>query len=141
MSLKRRLRALEAARKARAKRQPRPTWRMTIAALDAELARIGDSLERAAAEDAELRSRIGETAFSAVLVERERAADVFEWDILQGRFPKRDDLLPENERRVHGMLSDLAKAWQTGHEIAGTWPEVFERMTRLEAERDLSKDQ
>ena len=139
MSLKTRLAALVAARKARAKRQPKKTWRLTIAELDAEFERIGGSLARAAAEDTELRARIGETAFAAVLIERERANDVFEWNILQGRFPKRDDLLPENERRVNGMLTDLAKSWQVEHEIAGTWPEVFERMTRLEAERDQSK--
>ena len=141
MSLKNRIKALEARRKALAAIQPKRPRAATVDEMNAELDAVCAKLDLAIAEDAERRALIGETAWAAVLVERERAADVFEWNILQGRFPKRDDLEPANERRVNEMLTDLAKAWQVEHEIAGTWQAVVERMTRLDAERDQSKDE
>ena len=134
MSLKTRIKALEARRKASKAIPPRQTWRATMDAMDAELASIEDSIARRAAEDAELLGRIGETAFAAVLAGRARETEFFEWSILQGRFPKRDDLSPENEILVREMLTDLARAWQRDHEVAGDWPEVITRMELMEAE-------
>lgn len=140
MSLKVRLGALERKRQAGKAPSPRQSWRATVAEMDAELDKITTSIDRRAAEDAELRGRIGETAFAAVLASRELEEEVFEWDVLQGRFPKRDDLSPENEILVREMLTDLARLWQRDHEVAGDWPEVCERMTRLEADRGQSRD-
>lgn len=141
MSLKTRIKALEARRKAGKASPPRQSWRATMAAMDAELASVEDSIARLAAEDAELLGRIGETAFAAVLAGRARETEFFEWGILQGRFPRRDDISPENEILVREMLTDLARAWQQDHIEAGTWPEVCERMTRLEADRGQSRNQ
>lgn len=134
MSLKTRIKALEARRKAGKTSPPRQSRRATVAEMDAELDKITTSIDRRTAEDAELRGRIGEAAFAVVLAEREREAEVFEWSILQGRFPSRDDLSPENEILVREMLTDLARAWQRDHEVAGTWPEVIARMQLMDAE-------
>ncbi len=134
MSLKTRIKALEARRKAGKASPPRQSWRATVAEMNAELDKITTSIDRRAAEDAELKARIGETAFAGVLAERKQEEEVFEWNILQGRFPKRDDLSPENEILVREMLTNLTRAWQQDHIEAGTWPEVIARMQLMNAE-------